>query len=157
LRRIQAGLGARKATHGAADKLELRIFSSWRDSLANNPGRAGNARGHARGRRKVGSSYFFEMEGLSCEESGQGCTRAGTRTGLQEYWSCVFFPRLRVSLAKNPGREGCTRAGPRTGQQVSWSFVFFELEGLACEESGQGWVRAGPRPGQQESWSFVFF
>jgi hypothetical protein len=113
---IQAGLDAREATHGAAEKMELRIFSRLRDSLAKNPGRAGRARGHARGRRKDGASYFFEMEGLSCEESRQGWTRARPRTGQQESWSSVFFRdggtrlrRIRAGLSARwatPGAAG---------------------------------------------------
>jgi hypothetical protein len=125
LRRIRAGLDAREATHEAAGKLELRIFSSWRDSLAKNPGRAARALAHNRGCRNIGAAYFFEIEGLSCEESGQGGLHARWTThGAAGKLELRIFSRWRDSLAKNPGRAECALGHARGNRKVgAWYFL----------------------------------
>jgi hypothetical protein len=75
LRRIQAGLDAREATHGAAGKFELHF--ELRDSPANNP------RDSARPRTGPQMELVFFRDGDPFCTIQAGWTRA-ERTGLQE-------------------------------------------------------------------------
>jgi hypothetical protein len=83
------------------------------------------------------------------------------RAGLHARWNTNgaagilelrIVSRLRVSHAKNPGREGCTRAEPRTGQQESWSSVFFRDGGTRLRR-----IRAGLRARWATPGAFFFF
>jgi hypothetical protein len=177
LHRIEQGLDA--GPDQGCRKLELRILS-WRDSLRRIQ-QGWTLASHTT--QNLGNgARIFEMEGLSCEESGQAA-RAGHARAAGK-WSRVFFFFFEKGLSCEESRQGWRALATRRAAE-RWSFVFFESEELSCENRAGSWCavshawgsqrigtsyfrdggtrlrknpgRAGHEPLQnQESWSFVF-
>jgi hypothetical protein len=119
----------------AAGILELRILS-WRDSLRIIQAGLDTCLSHTT--QNLGNgARIFEMEGLSCEESGQAA-RAGPRQGCRNVEPRIFFFfEIRDSLAKNPG-QGCAREDHAQGSRKVELRIFFlsRRNSLAKDRAG---------------------